>query len=416
MLFLTMAIEGNGIINARGLKNFGTMVVNGDVTITNIDDNGGAAIWNEGKVTINAGTFATTTEAGEGSYGAALNTRAGGEAVVNAGTFRAYSQLTYAIVNEGKTTIYNANVKGKHGAVAGSTTVETVIYGGTYALLENPGVSDHCAYMVYAIYGGTFTLGNNTDCGAQVFYDSTIAEGYSSVQNGDVYTVVRGENVTTIVETEAAIRSTFQEANSVVYIENGYYELEGKLSMAEGVTVYGNGASLKNGWSSNAFNTQTTLKNVTIENVNFANNTVFDMVYADGELSFKDCVFSHVRGNQSIHFDGKDGAKIVFENCTFYGRNMYAAALDNVIFINCKFLESTWNTEQGNKGVGTGWSGINMWGKYEFNNCQFDKACTCNVKTNGVAADFNGCTYTDGSDITGVIKNSQNYSATINFN
>lgn len=161
---------------------------------------------------------------------------------------------------------------------------------------------------------------------------------------------------------------------------------------------------------------QTTLEDVTIEGVNFANNDIMKMAYAKGELYFKDCTFSHIRGNQSIHFDGQAGAKVVFENCTFYGRNMYASALNKVIFINCKFLESTWNTEQGNKGVATGWSGINMYGKYEFNQCKFDKACTCNVKTNGVEADFIGCTYTDGSDITGVIKNSQNYSATINFN
>jgi hypothetical protein len=67
----TLVIKGEGAINARGIKNFGTMVVDGNVTITNIDTNGGAAIWNEGKLTINNGTFTTNNTAGEGSYGAA---------------------------------------------------------------------------------------------------------------------------------------------------------------------------------------------------------------------------------------------------------------------------------------------------------------------------------------------------------
>ena len=188
----SLTIEGEGAINARGIKNFGSMVVNGNVTITNLDSNGGAAIWNEGNVVINAGNFISSPNAGVDSYGAALNTRAGGEAIVNGGNYYAYSQLTYAIVNEGTTTINNAVVKGKHGAVAGAESNDkTAIYGGSFSLLENPGVSDHCVYCVSAIYGGTFTLGNNTDCGAQVFYDSTIAEGYKSLEIATgVYKVV----------------------------------------------------------------------------------------------------------------------------------------------------------------------------------------------------------------------------------
>jgi hypothetical protein len=148
----TLTIKGEGAINARGIKNFGTMTVEGNVVITNLDTDGGAAIWNEGKVTINNGTFKTNTTAGVGSYGAALNTRANGEAIVNGGTFIANSQLTYAIINAGKTTIYNANVKGKHGAVAAETaSATTEIYGGSFELMENPNTSDHCTYFVSAI-------------------------------------------------------------------------------------------------------------------------------------------------------------------------------------------------------------------------------------------------------------------------
>ena len=186
----TLTLEGEGAINARGMKNFGKLVINGNLTITNLDSNGGAAVWNEGEAVVNGGTFKSSLGAGAGSYGAAFNTRPGGKAVINGGTFVAESQLTYGIVNEGETVINDATVSAKHGAVAGASGCKTVINGGSFSLLENPAVSDHCAYYVSEIKGGTFTLGNNTDSGAQVFYESTIASGYKAVENNGVWTVV----------------------------------------------------------------------------------------------------------------------------------------------------------------------------------------------------------------------------------
>ena len=220
--YATLVIEGEGAINARGIQNFGEMTINGDITITNVDTNGGAAIWNEGRLTINNGTFTTNDQAGVGSYGAALNTRPNGEAVVNGGTFEAYSQLTYAIINEGKTVINNATVKGKHGAVCGSeTNDQTTINGGSFELMENPGVSDHCAYYVSNIKGGSFTLGNNTDCGAQVFYESTIAAGYKALKVDNLYYVLleaiadaaSTANVTLVTESTADIATALATNN-----------------------------------------------------------------------------------------------------------------------------------------------------------------------------------------------------------
>ncbi len=216
--------------------------------------------------------------------------------------------------------------------------------------------------------------------------------------------------------------TTFADAIStpgaVVYLADGDYVLDGnrKLSIAKGVKIYGIGNRIKMEWSSLLFNEQTTLEDVTIVGVNFANNTILKMAYAKGNLYFKDCTFSHDRGNQSVHFDGHAGAKVVFENCAFYGRNMYASALETVEFKNCKFLESTWMTEQGNKGDAASWNGINMWGKYLFDNCEFDPACVCNVKTNDVVAEFINCKYTNGSDdIKNVVKNPSKYNCTITF-
>ena len=284
------------------------------------------------------------------------------------------------------------------GVDGSSVFVENVTYavpmqvtGGTFATKIGTSVPT-AADVKGSISGGTF---ENVDG----LNNALIAEGYSVAKNGSVWDVVEGEGITAIADDAAEVMASFKEKNAVVSLKPDNYLLEGKMSIAEGVTIYGNGASLFNDWGSNAFNHQANLKNVTIVDVNFTNHTIFDMAYAEGNLYFKDCIFSHVRGNQSIHFDGKTGAKVVFENCTFYGRNMYAASLDTVVFINCKFLESTWMTEQKNKGKADAWNGINMWGKYEFNGCEFAPVFGCHVKTDGVEATFKNCSVSDGSSV-----------------
>lgn len=377
----TLAYEGDNRLFK--VTDGATLTINGDggaVTVhsDNLTASTTAAYigtaYENSKIIINGGTHTTN--------GCTLYHANGGTVEINGGTFAATEE---GYVPAGKYGYkYTLNVQGANGAI--------VVRGGSF-LNYNPAHSE----------------GENPAA-------NFLADGYSAAADGEWFVVVPGTGITAVIDEVEDVLTTFATANAVIYMEEGNYVLTKKMSLASGVTLYGNGSSIKNDWASLAFNTQTTLKNVTVVDVNFTNNTVFDMAYADGELSFENCVFSHDRGNQSIHLDGKAGAKVVFDNCTFYGRNMYAANLDKVIFNNCKFLESTWMTEQQNKGKTDCWNGVNMWGKYEFNNCQFDKACTCNVKTNGVEADFNDCTYTDGSDITGVVKNSSNYTATINFN
>lgn len=212
-----LTLKGEGSIEGRGVENFGTMLIEGDITITNLDTNGGSAIWNEGDLVINGGTFTTNSAAGEGSYGSALNTQANGTAVINGGNFIANSQLTYAILNYGETVINNATVKAKHGAVgAAEGDIKTVINGGTFSLMENPGVSDHCLYYVSDIKGGTFTLGNNTDSGAQVFCESTIAEGYKAVQDGNYWFVT--EDTAIIVTPETLSSTDFNQSATFMMV------------------------------------------------------------------------------------------------------------------------------------------------------------------------------------------------------
>ncbi len=311
----TLSLNGNGAINARGIKNFGTMTVDGDLTIKNVDTNGGAAIWNEGELTINNGTFISSEGATSGSYGAALNTRSGGKAVVNGGTFEAYSYLTYAIINEGETTIYDATVKGKHGAVAGAGTNDhTAIYGGTFELNGVSGQTDHCTYLVSAIYGGTFSITPDT-AGDSVFYGSTIAPGYKAIEKDGKYVVV-SEEVDNIVASKDDVQNALTDAVAAGETD---------------IVIDANGANigdLNYGLTASKIpaGTTVTIKNATVAGKSYGNGV-------NGTVIFDGCTFNN-SGAYSIHFDNGTG-EVIFRNCHLYGWNSFGSTLTSVTFENC---------------------------------------------------------------------------------
>ncbi len=169
-----LTLTGKGTIEARGVENFGTMTIDSDdITIVARDANGGAAIWNEGVLTINGGTFTTATvDDGKMSDPGALNNQADGTVVINGGTFDANGALCYAIINSGNMTINNATVTGRHGAVANDGTL--VIKNGLYACAGG-NTSDHCIYYsggTTTVYGGTFTHDREGVNGSKIFYDN----------------------------------------------------------------------------------------------------------------------------------------------------------------------------------------------------------------------------------------------------
>jgi len=402
--YSVLTLKGEGAIDARGIENFGTMTIDGNITITNVDTNGGAAIWNEGSLVINGGSFKTNATAGEGSYGAALNTREGGKAVVNGGTFEAYSQLTYAIINAGETVINNATVKAKHGAVAGDGSEATVINGGSFELMENPNVSDHCTYFVSDIKGGKFTLGANTDCGAQVFCDSEIAEGFEAVVNGGwTYVVAEGAAV---ASSQTELADALANGETQIVLAAGEYTMPaGSNFTAETVVVCEEGTVFTG-------TSKLNINGATIIGAEFSNPTG---TAADQTINgvFKDCKFTGSNGLRwaaagetvvfegcefsgsvyGAHFDG--GAEdVIFRNCTLSGFNAFGAALTMLTFEGCTF-----------KGNGVSdYNGANLWGSAKLVNCEFTfDGSTANEWIDCIGADktyeFVNCTV-NGVDYT----------------
>ena len=280
---------------------------------------------------------------------------------------------------------------------------------------------EKAAIVVKSVAGANITLDNvdianvaeDTDFAVWVDEDSAAYADKVVVKGG--LCKVEGA-ATTVTETAADLVAQLKVADQTVYLlpsEDGEsIELGGKLSIASGTSLIGYGdepVGVDNDWGSTTFANQAHFTNTHIENIFFDDNMVIDAGIANGNVTFKDCIFGGSVAHQGVHFDSGTGV-VVFDNCTFVGRNMFGSSLEKVVFNNCTFLNKKSSLTGADK-----WTGVNMWGKYEFNNCVFDTEATCNVKCDDVVAAFNGCVYSDGKDIETVIRNSSNFTATITF-
>ena len=156
--------DGNGKIEARGIlnKSSGTMTIESGHFVA-IDSNGGAAIWNEGNLTMNGGTLEVTyVGTSSDQYGVAgLNNS--GTAVINGGTFTSVNKRAYAIISTGNITVNTATVSGAHGGLAVDAGT-AVVKGGTFTSTEfyglyvsNDGKGTDPEKAAVTVNGGEFT-------------------------------------------------------------------------------------------------------------------------------------------------------------------------------------------------------------------------------------------------------------------
>ena len=156
---------GGGAITARGIENLetGNMQIDSGIIIA-CDTNGGAAIWNDGDLTINGGSFKTTYEGlPSDTYGpGCLNN--GGKAIINGGIFSSVSRRTYAVISTGNIELNNEpQVIGAHGGLAidaGTATVnggnfESTEYYGLYVSNDGTGMDPEQAQVT--VNNGVFT-------------------------------------------------------------------------------------------------------------------------------------------------------------------------------------------------------------------------------------------------------------------
>lgn len=174
-----MTIEGGKIEAAnsentrRCIYNYGEMTING-VEFTQTYDKKGAAINNEGKLTIEDATVNAV-------FFSIWTSGANSETIINGGTFTTKNNVdvrdtwAYAVTAKAgaKTIINGGNFTGNHGVIAADTGSEVIINGGTF----------HCT----ATYTGNsdWTLYAEED--SSIKYDADKCTITSANPNGEIY-------------------------------------------------------------------------------------------------------------------------------------------------------------------------------------------------------------------------------------
>lgn len=173
---------------------------------------------------------------------------------------------------------------------------------------------------------------------------------------------------TAIVSTQESFNTEITTANSTVVLAAGTYKLpEGSKSIADGVTIIGNGegtvlntkAAEEGGdYKYNAQNlNKVTFKNLTINE----GNGIYNGIKHSDNLKYENCV---IVGQPFSHAD-----HVVYEGCTFNqtspdAYNIWTYGSKNITFNNCVF-------NCAGKGALVYKEGGTVWFKATFNDCKF---------------------------------------------
>ena len=181
------------------------------------------------------------------------------------------------------------------------------------------------------------------------------------------------------VQDDAAMDRAIKDAEdgAAFSLASGNYSLP-SLSGKKGIAIIGNpnGGTKMAAVNSFNFGEDTQIKNITFT-TNGASSVRYG--YTSGDVVYDNCVFE---GKQyGYHVDNANGGTITFNNCTFYGRNAFAAS-GTYIFNNCtfKYTYSNYNT-------------INIYSQATFNNCKWDSKLELYIEKGAKAI-------VDGEEIT----------------
>lgn len=257
------------------------------------------------------------------------------------------------------------------------------IYGGIFEMDGDAGFlvnmkDSERAKCAIAIYGGTFVGFNPADNKAEGEHTNFVAEGYRAVEI--TYEGKQAWKVEAIpaVTTQEGLNSAIATANATVVLAAGTYKLpEGKKSIADGVTIIGNGDG-------------------TVLNTKAAEEGGEYKYNAEGlnNVTFKNLTINEGQGN----YNGiKHSDNLKYENCVILGRPTSYAT--NVVYKDCTFKQTT-----GDYNIWTYASNIT------FDNCVFDcqgKAAMVyregNDDTKGIylKVTFNKCVFKASAKVSG---------------
>ncbi len=356
------------------------------VGVTSVLNLNGKKFSNENAVTDNKAALQVhgdLTINGEGEVycaGGAVNNaiivEQGGHLVINGGTYNVGKD------NSGKSNatifVFGPDINGRNGSVeinGGVFMAEADTDGTLFVLNQSDDITDNC----FSVKGGTFVGFNPASVNeAHGAITSFVAEGYKSVET--TYEGKQAWKVEAIpaVTTQEGLNSAIATANATVVLAAGTYKLpEGKKSIADGVTIIGNGDG-------------------TVLNTKAAEEGGEYKYNAEGlnNVTFKNLTINEGQGN----YNGiKHSDNLKYENCVILGRPTSFAT--NVVYKDCTFKQTT-----GDYNIWTYASNIT------FDNCVFDcqgKAAMVyregNDDTKGIylKVTFNKCVFKASAKVSG---------------
>lgn len=331
----------------------------------------GTALDVRGSLTIN-GNGKVLCGGPVGEAHAAVFVQDSGKVVINDGYYYSENGNSCIYVQAGNKTGHTITIGGEVKPLYyGGGIVE--INGGVFEADANNFVLNQNDYIenesCFSVKGGIFVGFNPAEvneCHGKV--TSFVADGYKAVET--TYEGKPAWKVEAIpaVTTQEAFNSEIGKANSTVVLAAGTYKLpEGEKSIADGVTIIGNGeetvlntkASGEGGdYKCNAKG----LNNVTFKNITInEGNGNYNGIYHSDNLKYENCVIVGQPFSYADH--------VVYEGCTFNqtssdAYNIWTYGSKEITFNNCVF-------NCAGKGALVYKEAGTVWFKATFNDCKF---------------------------------------------
>lgn len=281
--------------------------------------------------------------------------------------------------------------------VSGNTVSEITVTADQTSVYNEVKAADAGAVVGYAAANAVVTsntVEENVEVAYKVDSSEELNDALKNGPEGAVIEVAAGSyDALANVKNNVTIIGAGYEYSAISPVGTRFYGHS--VVAGEGVTVKNaHFANPSANWVLNYQNAA--LHNVTFEKCWFNDTEGIRYAYAKENVTFTECIFGYESCSRGVHFDNKSGdaeAIVTFNKCTLYGFQALGGGVDKFIFNNCTFAE---NTRPQNV--------VNMYNYVEYNNCTFNPLMHCDCAGNGVTAVFNGCSYTDGSDITSIVR------------
>lgn len=227
--------------------------------------------------------------------------------------------------NEGNSCIEVAGLGGTVNIYGGTFSSEAA-YKGFYYVLNTTQTQGTTGAIF--VYGGKFlnfdpAKGDDSSTGNggsnTSVQSSYLAEGYTSVQTGDYYTVIKGEGVFVPATDDAqangaaltqAVASA--KAGSSVLLESGEYALSSTLVIDKDITLLGNGATLSGAANLIQVNYGS---NAVVKDIVFTATAKAQAVVVSGSATVEGCSTTSSKINHLVYVNGS-AASVNIINCT----------------------------------------------------------------------------------------------------